>query len=48
MGYIAPNAPTGCGRQILSMSHEAVPHSNQCIRVGTDRGKVISAVRMTL
>jgi hypothetical protein len=31
------NAPTGPGRQSLSMSRLAVPDLNQCIRVGTDR-----------
>ena len=30
------------------MSREAVPNSNHCIRVGTDRDHGISAVRLTL
>jgi hypothetical protein len=33
------NAPTGRGRQSLSMSRGPAPNSNQCIRVGTDRDK---------
>ena len=31
------NTPSGAGRQTLSMSREAVPNSNHCIRVGADR-----------
>jgi hypothetical protein len=48
MVYIATNALTCPERQNLSTSREAVPNLNQCIRVGTDRGKGISAVRTTL
>ena len=50
MVYIATNAPTNASwaRESLSTSREAVPNLNQCIRVGTDRGKGISAVRTTL
>jgi hypothetical protein len=38
--YMTTNAPTGLGRQCLSVSREAVPNSNHCIRVGTacDKG----------
>jgi hypothetical protein len=48
--HIATNAPTNASwaRESLSTSREAVPNLNQCIRVGTDRGKGISAVRTTL
>ena len=38
MGWIATNAPSGLGRRSLSVSREAVPNLNQCIRVGTDCG----------
>jgi hypothetical protein len=42
MVYIARNALSGSGRWNLSTSREAVPNSNQCIRVGTDRDHRIS------
>jgi hypothetical protein len=35
--FIGTNAPSGRGRQSLSVSRRAVPNSNHCIRVGTDR-----------
>ena len=48
MVHIGTNAPSCPGRQSLSMSREAVPSSNRCIRVGTACDHGISAVRLTL
>ncbi len=45
MVHIETNALSGSGRQTLSMSRQAVPNSNHCIRLGTDRD---GGVRKTL